>query len=144
MYSTSHWTDYLNGLNFFGFTTCLQELQHCNQFTMSTSMISAIAQAVVLHDICSPTPVAGYFIIGPLLLTGLAATGLYWMEYTLDVEYLTTPINGRAKTERAVQDGHFPQNFSDFDPLRISSNGKYAQLIIEVMQNKVFFCKTCN
>ena len=66
------------------------------------------------------------------MLTGLAATGLYWMEYTLDVEYLTTPINGRAKTERAVQDRHFPQNFSDFDPLRISSNGKYAQLIIEV------------
>ena len=102
-------------------------------------MISAIASAVVLHDICSPTPVAGYFIIGPLLLTGLAATGLYWMEYTLDVEYLTTPINGRAKTEREVQDRHFPQNFSDFDPLRISSNGKYAQLIIEVMQNKVFW-----
>ena len=96
---------------------------------------------MVLHDISSLTPVAGYFIIGPLLLTGLAATGLYWMEYTLDVEYLTTPINGRAKTERAVQDRHFPQNFSDFDPLRISSNGKYAQLIIEVMQNKVFFAK---
>ena len=93
---------------------------------------------MVLHDISSLTPVAGYFIIGPLLLTGLAATGLYWMEYTLDVEYLTTPINGRAKIERAVQERHFPQNFSDFDPLRISSNGKYAQLIIEVMQNKVF------
>ena len=93
----------------------------------------------MISIIYSPTPVAGYFIIGPLLLTGLAATGLYWMEYTLDVEYLTTPINGRAKTERAVQDTHFPQNFSDFDPLRISSNGKYAQLIIEVTQSKVFF-----
>ena len=97
--------------------------------------------SVALHDISLPTPFAAYFIIGPLLLTGLAATGLHWMEYTLDVEYLTTPINGRAKTERAVQDRHFPQNFSDFDTLRISSNGKYAQLIIEVMQNKGFFAK---
>ena len=67
----------------------------------------------------------------PLLLTALAATGVQRIVYEADVEYLFTPLNGQAKVERAIQEKHFPMNFSDFDPARASRGGKFARLIIQ-------------
>ena len=74
---------------------------------------------------------SGYFIIVPLLLTALAATGMQRIVYESDPEYLFTPLNGRGKDDRSVQEKHFPQNFTDFDPSRISRGGKFARLIIQ-------------
>ena len=73
----------------------------------------------------------GYFIIVPVLLTALAATGMQRIVYESDPEYLFTPLNGQAKQERAVQEKHFPMNFTDFDPSRASRGGKFARLIIQ-------------
>ena len=74
---------------------------------------------------------SGYFIIVPLLLTALAATGMQRIVYESDPEYLFTPLDGRGKDDRGVQEKHFPQNFTDYDPSRISRGGKFARLIIQ-------------
>ena len=60
----------------------------------------------------------------PLLLTVLAATGVQRIVYEADVEYLFTPLNRQAKVERAMQERHFPMDFTDFDPARASQGAK--------------------
>lgn len=81
----------------------------------------------------------GYFIIVPALLTALAASGFQRITYEADPEYLFSPLDGRAKVERQVLESHFPLNFTDFDPSRISRPGKFGQLIIEARDNGTLF-----
>ena len=42
----------------------------------------------------------GYFIIVPILLTALCASGFQRIYYEADPEYLFSPIDGEAKFER--------------------------------------------
>jgi hypothetical protein len=56
----------------------------------------------------------GYFIIVPILLTALLATGVQQMNYNYDPEYLFSPTTGVAKDERAMLESFFPTNYSDF------------------------------
>eukprot|EP00095_Tigriopus_kingsejongensis_P005739 maker-scaffold28_size608977-snap-gene-1.19 protein:Tk05739 transcript:maker-scaffold28_size608977-snap-gene-1.19-mRNA-1 annotation:"AGAP010394-PA" len=72
----------------------------------------------------------GYFIIIPILLTKLCASGFYFMDYQYDPEYLFSPTHGAAKLEREVLEAHFPTNYSQFKSSRISRVGKFARLVI--------------
>ena len=54
----------------------------------------------------------GYFIIVPLLLTALAATGFQRITHEADPEYLFSPIDGESKAERRALEALFPMNYS--------------------------------
>ena len=56
----------------------------------------------------------GYFLIVPLLLTALCASGFQRMDYNYDPEYLLSPSTGAAKAERAVQEKYFPIDYNYF------------------------------
>ena len=58
---------------------------------------------------------AGYYLIVPVLLTALAASGFQRITYEADPEYLFSPINGHSKLERQALEKHFPMNYSEFD-----------------------------
>ena len=56
----------------------------------------------------------GYFLIVPLLLTALCASGFQRMDYNYDPEYLLSPSTGQAKQERATQEKYFPTDYNYF------------------------------
>lgn len=72
----------------------------------------------------------GYFLIIPVLLTALCCTGFQRVKLIADPEYLFSPTDGPAKTERAILDLHFPTNYSEFDPSRASRPGRFGRLLI--------------
>jgi len=72
----------------------------------------------------------GYFIIVPLLLTALCASGFQRMDYNYDPEYLLSPSTGEAKQERAIMEKYFPVNYNFFQPQRMSRVGKFGRVII--------------
>lgn len=72
----------------------------------------------------------GYFIIVPLLLTALCASGFQRMNYNYDPEYLLSPSTGEAKQERAIMEKYFPVNYNYFQPQRMSRVGKFGRVII--------------
>jgi patched domain-containing protein len=72
----------------------------------------------------------GYFIIVPILLTALCASGFQRMNYEYDPEYLFSPTNGLAKEERATVETYFPTNYSSFKSSRMTRVGKFGRLII--------------
>lgn len=72
----------------------------------------------------------GYFILVPILLTALLATGFQQMDYNYDPEYLFSPTHGMAKHERATVETYFPTNFSDFKASRITRPGKFGRVIV--------------
>ena len=72
----------------------------------------------------------GYFLIVPLLLTALCASGFQRIKFVADPEYLFSPVDGQAKLERAALDLHFPTNYSQFDPSRSSKAGRFGRLLI--------------
>jgi len=72
----------------------------------------------------------GYFIIVPILLTALCASGFQRMNYNWDPEYLFSPTNGPAKAERAIMEKYFPVDYEYFHPQRMSRVGKFGRLII--------------
>ena len=78
----------------------------------------------------------GYFIIVPLLLTALCATGFQRIVHEDDPEYLFAPSNGAARSERAVIEANFKLNYTyGFDPARMTRNGRFARLIIVAKDN---------
>jgi hypothetical protein len=77
----------------------------------------------------------GYFIIVPLLLTGLCASGFQRMNYAWDPEYLLSPSTGPAKQEREVMENFFPINYDYFQPTRISRVGKFGRVIVSASDN---------
>ncbi|CAD5117817.1 DgyrCDS6566 [Dimorphilus gyrociliatus] len=70
------------------------------------------------------------FILVPLVITGICGAGLYRLEKESDSEYLYTPQNSLAKTERDKIGKLFPQADSVYDSLRATYLGSYAGLII--------------
>ena len=77
----------------------------------------------------------GYFIIVPILVTLLCATGVQQMIYNYDPEYLFSPSNGQAKYERNLVEEYFPANYSSFKANRITRAGKLGRLIIKAKDN---------
>ena len=77
----------------------------------------------------------GYFIIVPILLTALCASGFQRITYEADPEYLFSPIDGEAKFERAQLEKHFPMNYSAFDPGRISKHPRFGRLLLRAADN---------
>jgi hypothetical protein len=71
-----------------------------------------------------------YFLLVPLLLTALCVSGFQQMDYEFDPEYLFSPTSGFAKQERALQESHFPTNYSSFKSSRITRTGKFARVIV--------------
>ena len=72
----------------------------------------------------------GYFLIVPLLVTALCASGFQRIKHVADPEFLFSPVTGEAKSERDILEHHFPTNFSQFDPSRSSRPGRFARLLI--------------
>jgi len=72
----------------------------------------------------------GYFVIIPVLLTALCATGFQTVKFEADPEYLFSPVQGEAKHERRVLEQHFPTNYSQFDPSRCSKPGRFGRLLV--------------
>ena len=62
----------------------------------------------------------GYFLIVPLLITALCASGFQRIQHEANPEYLFSPEEGPAKAERDILEAHFPTNFTSFDPTRSS------------------------
>ena len=75
---------------------------------------------------------SAYFIAGPVLLSVVFSFGLFVVDYQSDPAYLYPAQNSRAVIDQDIQEKHFPQNYSDFDPSRINLYGKYGRLIIQV------------
>lgn len=74
---------------------------------------------------------SGYFIIVPLFLTAILATGFQNIRYEDDPEYLFSPTTGDARNERAIIEQNFFLNFSsDFHPSRVTRTGRFARLLI--------------
>jgi len=87
----------------------------------------------------------GYFVIIPLLLSIIFATGLQRIHYEDDPEYLFSPVNGRSKAEKKTIDTLFPMNYSDnFNVGRITHKGRFGRLLIvakdggSVLREQVF------
>ena len=72
----------------------------------------------------------GYFIVVPLLLTALCASGFQQMIYNYDPEYLFSPTDGEAKSERAVLENYFKVNYSDFKASRLTRPGKFGRVVV--------------
>lgn len=73
----------------------------------------------------------GYFIIVPIFITAILATGFQNIVYEDDPEYLFAPTTGGAKDERAIIEENFFLNFSsDFHPSRVTRTGRFARFII--------------
>lgn len=73
----------------------------------------------------------GYFIIVPVFMTAILATGFQNIRYEDDPEYLFSPTTGFARNERAIIEENFYMNFSsDFHPSRVTRIGRFARFII--------------
>ncbi|KAF0307910.1 Patched domain-containing protein 1 [Amphibalanus amphitrite] len=71
-----------------------------------------------------------YFIIFPVMITLLAATGVQQLRYQDDPEYLFSPSTGRSKQERATVDRLYPTNFSQFNTGRMADMGHFIRLVV--------------
>lgn len=78
----------------------------------------------------------GYFVIIPVILTALCATGYQRINYQIDPEYLFSPMDGPGKHERAVVEEYFKPNYtSRFNVGRITRPGElYDDTFLKVWQ----------
>lgn len=84
----------------------------------------------------------GYFVIVPILISALLATGMQRIKYEADPEYLFSPTDGPAKHERWVIETLFPMNLSkDFDVGRMTRISPFARIMIEAKDGKSIFDK---
>lgn len=71
-----------------------------------------------------------YFIIIPLFVALLLGTGMQRLIYIDDPEYLFSPVDGAAKTERLVIEELFPMNYTHrFHPSRFVRPGRFARYV---------------
>ncbi|XP_076034549.1 patched domain-containing protein 3-like [Oratosquilla oratoria] len=78
----------------------------------------------------------GYFIIIPIFLSAILATGFQRIRYEDNPEYLFAPTNGGGRDERLLIESHFSMNFSsNFDPSRITRTGRFARFIVLAHDN---------
>lgn len=73
----------------------------------------------------------GYYVIIPILVAIIFATGLQRIHYEDDPEYLFSPRDGRSKEEKRVIDTLFPMNYSEnFNVGRITHKGRFGRVIV--------------
>ncbi|KAK7866832.1 hypothetical protein R5R35_006010 [Gryllus longicercus] len=73
----------------------------------------------------------GYFLVIPVLLAGLCATGYQRIQYQIDPEYLFSPVAGEGKAERAIVEKYFKPNYtSRFNVGRITRPGRFGRVIV--------------
>lgn len=72
----------------------------------------------------------GYYLVIPIFVSIIFATGFQQMRYEDDPEYLFSPTDGASKHERAVIDNLFPMNYSrNFNLGRITHKGRFGRVI---------------
>ena len=72
----------------------------------------------------------GFFLVMPVMISLLAATGVQQLRYQDDPEYLFSPSNGRSREELAVVERLFPTNFTAFNTGRMTDTGHFIRLIV--------------
>ncbi|XP_013786810.2 patched domain-containing protein 1-like [Limulus polyphemus] len=74
----------------------------------------------------------GYFVIVPLLVSFILATGFQRVVYEDDPEYLFSPVDGRSRTERRIIESLFPMNTTEsFDFGRATRMGRLARVVLD-------------
>lgn len=69
-----------------------------------------------------------YFIVLPVFVALLLGTGMQRLVYVDDPEYLFSPVDGKAKSERLVIENLFPMNYTTrFHPSRFVRPGRFAR-----------------
>ncbi|CAL8113391.1 unnamed protein product [Orchesella dallaii] len=75
-----------------------------------------------------------YFLIVPFFMALLLGTGMQRLNYVDDPEYLFSPVDGAAKTERLIVESLFPMNYTHrFHPSRFVRPGRFARLFIQAL-----------
>lgn len=75
---------------------------------------------------------AGYFVIVPLLVSVILATGFQRVVYVDNPEYLFSPVNGRSRSERRIVESLFPMNTTEsFDFGRATRMGRFARVLLD-------------
>lgn len=73
----------------------------------------------------------GYYVIVPIFVAIIFATGLQRIHYEDDPEYLFSPRDGRSKSEKRIIDSLFPMNYSEnFNVGRITHKGRFGRVIV--------------
>lgn len=73
----------------------------------------------------------GYFVLVPLFLSIIFATGFQRVRYQDDPEYLFSPVDGRSKAEKRTIDTLFPMNYTDnFNVGRITHKGRFGRVLV--------------
>ena len=70
------------------------------------------------------------FLIIPMVIFCVLATGMFQVEYLSDPDHLLTPVNGEGRKEKAIAEKYFPTNFSDFDAPRSTKFGLYGYVMV--------------
>lgn len=85
-----------------------------------------------------------YYIIVPLFMALLLGTGMQRLIYIDDPEYLFSPVDGAAKTERLVIEELFPMNYTHrFHPSRFVRPGRFARYVLQtIFIHSIFFSST--
>ncbi|CAM1305601.1 daf-6 (predicted) [Pycnogonum litorale] len=76
-----------------------------------------------------------YFLLVPFFISAFLATGFQRLIYENDAEFLFTPIDGTAKSERAAIERHFPLNYSSFNAGRNTRKGRYGRVLVTSVGN---------
>ena len=72
----------------------------------------------------------GFFLVMPVMISLLAATGVQQLRYQDDPDYLFSPSNGRSTEELAIVERLFPTNFTNFNTGRMTDTGHFIRLIV--------------
>lgn len=81
-----------------------------------------------------------YFLLIPILISLLLSLGIIRLTYIRDLEYLFSPINGRAKKDKDTINKLFPMNISEnFDYLRVVNKIRFGVVIIKNPDDRNMF-----
>ncbi|XP_067122464.1 patched domain-containing protein 3-like isoform X1 [Centruroides vittatus] len=78
-----------------------------------------------------------YFVIVPIFLSCLLATGVQRINYISDIEYLFSPYHSKATEVKAFIEKNFITNMSyNFDPGRYTRRGRFGTLLLVTKNGK--------
>ncbi|XP_067124925.1 patched domain-containing protein 3-like [Centruroides vittatus] len=81
------------------------------------------------------------FIIIPVIVTVLSCFGIFRFKMTTDVEYLYIRRNSRITMAKSVVETLYPQNYTDYDILRLTKMEKYGAVIATAKSGESMFLK---
>lgn len=95
-------------------------------------VLSSLFSRIGYHIACHPF----LYIIICIFASTILSIGMLRIKLVTSIEYLYSPINGRARVERDSLESLFPPNLSsDYDFLRISKFGKIGSVIVVPKNN---------